>query len=57
MTTFYLKYEEKLGDVVDLAGVAEVALANDGIGDEGVARLAAALETNTSVTKIDLDSE
>ena len=47
----------ELGDVVDLAGVTEVDLWNKGIGDEGVARLAAALETNTSVTEIALSSE
>ena len=47
----------ELGDVVDLAGVTEVDLWNKGIGDEGVARLAAALEINTSVTNINLGSE
>ena len=47
----------ELGDVVDLAGVAEVYLFNKGIDDEGVERLAAALEKNTSVTEIWLNSE
>ena len=48
---------KKLGDVVELAGVTEVNLFMEGIGDEGVARLAAALEINTSVTDIDLMCE
>ena len=47
----------ELGDVVDLAGVAKVDLRGKGIDDEGVARLAAALEINTSVTDIRLVSE
>ena len=47
----------ELGDVIDLTGVAEVDLMREGIGDEGVARLAAALEKNTSVTYIELGSE
>ena len=46
-----------LRDVVDLAGVTKVFLQYKGIGDEGVARLAAALETNTSVTEISLTGE
>ena len=48
---------KELGDVVDLTGVAEVNLYRKGIDDEGVERLAAALETNTSVTFIDLCGE
>ena len=48
---------KELGDVVDLTGVGYVDLGGKGIGDEGVERLAAALEKNTSVTKIDLWSE
>ena len=47
----------ELGDVVDLAGVTEVKLWGKGIDDAGVTRLAAALETNTSVTEISLTSE
>ena len=52
-----MTFLRELGDVVDLAGVAEVHLYDKGIVDEGVARLAAALETNTSVTAIGLGGE
>ena len=52
MTTLY-----ELGDVVDLTGVDTVYLYMKGIDDEGVERLAAALEKNTSVTEIDLYGE
>ena len=48
---------KELADVVDLTGVAEVNLTSEGIDDEGVARLAAALEKNTSVTGINLECE
>ena len=47
----------KVQDVVELAGVTTVQLDMKGIDDEGVARLAAALEENTSVTNIDLMCE
>ena len=47
----------ELGDVVDLAGVVKVNHEYERIGDEGVERLAAALENNTSVTKIRLGGE
>ena len=47
----------ELGDVVDLTGVAEAHLYFKGIDDEGVERLATALEKNTSVTRIDLGGE
>ena len=55
-----MKTLEKLGDVVELAGVDTVDLMYkgiDNIGDKGVARLAAALEINTSVTDIYLGCE
>ena len=47
----------KLADVVELAGVDTVFLYDEGIDDEGVERLAAALEKNTSVTDISLGGE
>ena len=47
----------ELADVVELAGVAKVNLYSKGIDDEGVERLAAALEINTSVTSVNLMSE